>query len=67
MITILFVIFPSTLSFAVAPASVYVSPTERVIDAWPFNAITGGVVSGGLFTVTLLSIDAVLLDESVMV
>ena len=55
------------MSFAVAPASVYVSPTERVIDAWPFNAITGGVVSGGLFTVTLLSIDAVLLDESVMV
>ena len=33
VITILFVIFPSTLSFAVAPASVYVSPTERVIDA----------------------------------
>ena len=45
VITILFVIFPSTLSFAVAPASVYVSPTERVIDAWPFNAIAGGVVS----------------------
>ena len=33
------------MSFAVAPASVYVSPTERVIDDWPFNVITGGVVS----------------------
>ena len=40
--------FPSTLSFAVAPASVYVPPKERVIDDWPFNAITGAVVSGGV-------------------
>ena len=37
--------FPSTLSLAVAPASLYVSPTESVIYDWPFNVIIGGVVS----------------------
>ena len=40
--------FPSTLSLAVAPASLYVSPTESVMDDWPFNVIIGGVVSVGV-------------------
>ena len=36
------------MSLAVAPASLYVSPTESVMDDWPFNVIIGGVVSVGV-------------------
>jgi hypothetical protein len=39
------VIFPSTSSVAVAPGSVKVSPTVRLMVEEPVNVITGGVVS----------------------
>ena len=38
---ILLDISPSLLSFAVAPCSVYLSPTFKVIFASPFNLIVG--------------------------
>ena len=54
--------FPSTLSLAVAPASLYVSPTESVMDDCPFKVITGAVVSG--LIVIVLAIEDVLFDAS---
>jgi len=47
-ITMLPVKSPSTLSVAVAPNSVYVSPTLRLTVAEPFNVMTGASVSGPL-------------------
>ena len=44
-------IVPSVSSVHVAPASVYVSPTFRLIWAKPFSVIMGLVVSGGSTTV----------------
>ena len=41
----MFVISPSTLSLAVAPASAYVVPTSSVTVESPVSIITGTVVS----------------------
>jgi hypothetical protein len=54
IIPISLVISPSTSSFAVAPASVYASPTVKEIDAGPFLVIIGAVVSGASETITVL-------------
>ena len=59
------VIFPSTLSEAVAPGSVNVSPTVRFIVEDPVNVIDGAVVSGGVFTTTSLDTEAELSELSV--
>ena len=47
------VIFPSTLSEAVAPGSVQVSPTIRLMVEEPVKVITGGVVSAAALTITV--------------
>ena len=45
---------PSTLSVAVAPSSLYVSPTVKSIVAAPLRVRVGGVVSGARLTFTVL-------------
>ena len=52
------VIFPSTSSVAVAPGSVNVAPRLRFIVEEPVNVITGAVVSGGMFIITVLVTEA---------
>ena len=52
------VIFPSTLSVAVAPGFVNVAPRLRLIVEEPVNVITGAVVSGGVFITTILVTEA---------
>ena len=48
------VMFPSTLSTAVAPASVYVVvPTTSVTGVVPFKEMTGAMISGVPDTVTI--------------
>ena len=47
------VIFPSTLSEAVAPGSVKVSPTLILIVEEPVNVITGAVVSAAALKITV--------------
>ena len=56
---------PSTLSVAVAPGSVKVSPTDSSITIEPIKVITGAVVSGGVFTTTSLSTKAELSELSI--
>ena len=63
LIEILEVKSPSTLSRAVAPCSVYGSPTLRFIVESPIKVIIGGTVSATTFTV--LFIEALLPAESV--
>jgi hypothetical protein len=46
--------FPSLLSVAVAPGSLKVSSSLRLITASPFKTITGGVVSASSSTVIVL-------------
>ena len=58
------VIFPSTLSDAVAPGSVNVSPTVRLMVEEPVNVIDGAVVSGDVFTTTSLDTEAKLPELS---
>ena len=48
------VIFPSTASVAVAPGSVKVSPTVRLMVEEPVKVITGAVVSAATLTITVL-------------
>ena len=67
VIIILFVRFPSKLSLAVAPVSVYVSPTFRVIEDCPFNVITGGVLSVGVVVPVVEVVVPVLLPPPVEV
>ena len=59
------VIIPSTSSVAVAPGSIKVSPTVRLIDDSQVNIIIGGVLSGGVLTAMVLVTDAVLFPVSV--
>ena len=47
------VMFPSTLSEAVAPGSVKVSPTLILIVEEPVNVITGAMVSAAALTITV--------------
>ena len=49
------VIFPSISSVAVAPGSVKVSPTVRLMVEEPVKVITGGVVSAAALTIIVLS------------
>ena len=55
MIDIDEVMFPSTLSEAVAPGSVKVSPTVRLMVDDPAKVITGAVVSAAALTIIVLS------------
>lgn len=50
LLVVVTVTVPSTASLAVAPASVYTSPTVRVTSQ-PLRVITGAVVSAGAETV----------------
>ena len=59
------VIIPSKSSVAVAPGSIKVSPTVRLIDDSQVNIIIGGVLSGGVLTAMVLVTDAVLFPVSV--
>ncbi len=47
-------ISPSILSVAIAPSSVYTSPTFKLIVAAPLSVITGGKSSIGIMTFTVL-------------
>ena len=53
-VTIDVVRFPSVLSVAVAPNSLYVSPTFKFIVDEPFNVITGAVVSATAFAILIV-------------
>ena len=65
LVTIALVRFPSKLSVAVAPNSVYTSPTFKSIVAFPFSVITGAVVSAITLTVRVTCV--VFPDESLTV
>ena len=61
LVAIIFVvIFPSTLSNAVAPESTYVVPIVTTSEIFPITVMTGGVVSGvvvevvGAYTVSIV-------------
>ncbi len=57
---------PSTLSAAVAPASVYPLPASTVATASPASVITGGVVSTTVRTKFALALDSPSLTVTVM-
>ena len=56
------VMFPSTLSEAVAPGSVKVSPTLILIVEEPVNVITGAVVSAAALKITVCWTNSQLLN-----
>ena len=52
--------FPFTLSFAVAPASVYESPTVKLTGLLPTNVIIGAVVSSACVLVAKFAVTLIL-------